>query len=149
VVAADDAEAEGALVELVVDPLDELLAASVAAAARSFGIINGAPVLRLTVPLVVIMSGLLPMTARVYRTFDTIYSCDHSGIWVISMSEPQLAAAELFAHCVLVYDDIAAKVELFDTISDIIPATELFAFVVEGGLIMPNMPFSQCVAVPQ
>jgi len=122
-----DPDAEGALVDAEgVD--DELgpLAASFAAWLMSIGIMYGLPLElpRLKVPSADITSGLAPPNKREYMTFSATYCCAHSGIWLMSMLLPQLAAMLLFAVCMSVYAPIAAKAELFAIIADIIDETE-------------------------
>jgi len=137
-VAEDDALGELPVLEL------ELLLA------RSTGIIIGLlPTLpRSTDPSELRTSGLAARKERVNRMFWAMRGCAHSGILPMSKLEPQSAARLLFAVCVAVSEAIAAVVESF--IKDgIIAAAEVGAPLAFGGLITPNMPFSQCVGVPQ
>jgi len=138
-VAEDDALGELPVLEL------ELLLA------RSTGIIIGVllPTLpRSTDPSELRTSGLAARKERVNRMFWAMRGCAHSGILPMSKLEPQSAAKLLFAVCVAVSEAIAAVVESF--IKDgIIAATEVGAPLAFGGLITPNMPFSQWVGVPQ
>jgi len=127
-------------------------AADAATAVMSCGIIIGAPfkLLKETDPSSLITSGLAAKKVRVNITFSAKASCAQSGIAVMSIEEPQAAAALLFAVTMFAYACIAVIEELLAIIVGSVAATEpSWPWPTLGGLIMPNIPFSQWPGVPQ
>jgi hypothetical protein len=109
----------------------------------SGGIIKGdePAALRSTVPSPVITSSLLAKKMRLYITFSAISECDHMGMLDMSMLLPHDDATLLPAVWLFVYDHMAATLESFAAMEDIMLPTDIAPPAAEGGLIIPNMPF--------
>jgi len=109
----------------------------------SWGTMNwplAAPMLR--VPSALMMLGLAAMNERVYMTFSAIRDCDQSGMVLMSMLSPHVAAIGLLLMLLAAY--MAERVELLDIMAGIIDATEVAAlFSTLGALTIPNIPLGQ------
>jgi hypothetical protein len=120
-------------------------------AATSWGIFMGvlARAEKSTTPLWEIVSGFMARKDLVKAMFSTAYDWDHCGILFMSMPFPQDWAAGLLEVALVIYDT-AAEVELYcwARAGIMLEALEGCPQAL-GGLMIPNIPFSQWVGVPQ
>lgn len=90
-----------------------------------------------------IMLGFIAMTAWVYIMFSAMYGRVQFGIADMSMFIPHIAALDWLAVTLFVYDMAAAVEGYMLAMEGIIIEAEPGCIQALGGLMIPNMPFSQ------